>query len=704
MTLRKKSTKGRASGSPKHAQQHVPKHGQSHVPSVNHHRQTHSPSNAEIAVQNARIEAQLAVITEHLAALSRGTLSSGTLSSGTHGTGSHEKHGVKNTSKQTSPSYAASGKTPAASTAPVQKVSPTHVQKVSPTHAQKVSTTHVQPVRPVQKVSAASRKAERIALLENEMALHEESYKSQMSAQKESHYANMTAQKESYNAKAASQRELYNSQRAAFREELAALRQASNDDRASRSRRSHSSSPNAEIISSLQAQIAAINAQAAKLADQLASLQHVDDVDVPDYYRPDDFDMSNDHRSYDSEYADDFDTLNDFDMSDDHRSYDSEYADANDFHRYVNAAVNPATLSPIPYTPAPSSNARSQRPGKRMMLPAPVLGKVFAIGPHSIMVNWSPVPGATSYRVRLSPDPDLTTANQWVTLPADVTAVILIGREPGSTCWVGVRADAAAPDTNSGYSATVEVTTPQAEEPGVIGDLRSWLNVMEEMNKQFFTLLPEFSNVTLTPGERRRSLGAGVRRYGFIDQVSDTALQYPQFWPASYADHGKLKELIRQIEVLRNLSIFFEKGARKTVDMMLAAGNAAFRLSNMYYRSVREASHEQFDGAEAVFNLLRQFWHRRKQVIGAPTERQAMRDARAVAQGRRVGTVSFTNTADRVAKGQRGYRDETWPTRSHDGGRATKYDDYGDYGYGTGNSNGNGNYDDDDDLDWEGIE
>ena len=48
-----------------------------------------------------------------------------------------------------------------------------------------------------------------------------------------------------------------------------------------------------------------------------------------------------------------------------------------------------------------------------------------------------------------------------------------------------------------------------------------------------------------------------MRRYGYIEKVFEVSQDYPQFWPAFVDDGEELSQLVREIDVLRNLLIWF---------------------------------------------------------------------------------------------------------------------------------------------------
>ena len=117
-------------------------------------------------------------------------------------------------------------------------------------------------------------------------------------------------------------------------------------------------------------------------------------------------------------------------------------------------------------------------------------------------------------------------------------------------------------------------------------DLETIHNEVYELMLTFQKLSQE---VAPSEAERRRLRGSGIRRYGFIDKVSDTATGNPEFIPP-FMSLDDLKNLVRQIEVLRNISANLQQMLRMVNDELLITGDEAFRIALMYYNTVRDAS------------------------------------------------------------------------------------------------------------------
>ena len=191
--------------------------------------------------------------------------------------------------------------------------------------------------------------------------------------------------------------------------------------------------------------------------------------------------------------------------------------------------------------------------------------------------------------------------------------------------------------------------------------LHAWLKELEDVNARYRALLPDLGRVSLSQAERLRLSGSGQQRYGYIDVVSDMSSAYPQFWPAygKGNETERIKAMIRNIEVLRNLQAFFEIGTRLTRDMLLLVGDKSYRLANNYYNSVREAARGQVRDSETVWKLLRAYWKRKPKA--KLTQEEVIRDAKAVIHGTKDGKVCVSHTSDPVVPGEKTLIDTAHP-------------------------------------------
>jgi len=292
-----------------------------------------------------------------------------------------------------------------------------------------------------------------------------------------------------------------------------------------------------------------------------------------------------------------------------------------------------------------------------------VLAALTTMG-DSVFVRWGEVPGAATIEIQLAYDAEFTKPSGFVAVDGERTWATLTDLPPETTFFIRLIAIGDGTN-NSVYSNVRSIRTLPEGMAGtndeIATNLQTWLDALRAVNDQYFTSLPQVVALNLTPAERRRLLGSGVRRYGFIDKVSDVAEEYPQFWPASIHGEGdladfqdKLKGRLREIEVLRNVLVYLQTTAREAGDLLLLAGNDAFRLAGAYYTSVRAAAGSNQSGAAHLYELLKLFWNKRRSKSSSeePTIPEVLRDASGLLRGRKDGTVRITHESPTLLGGR----------------------------------------------------
>jgi hypothetical protein len=108
----------------------------------------------------------------------------------------------------------------------------------------------------------------------------------------------------------------------------------------------------------------------------------------------------------------------------------------------------------------------------------------------------------------------------------------------------------------------------------------------------------DISNNTLTPLQRKRKIGAGIRNYGFIDKVSDLAAANPNY--AQFFKITDLKNCIRNIEDCREIIILLQAFMRMVSNTMIVYSDDAFSMALIYYNAL---IHGKKDGKIVVENI-----------------------------------------------------------------------------------------------------
>ena len=210
---------------------------------------------------------------------------------------------------------------------------------------------------------------------------------------------------------------------------------------------------------------------------------------------------------------------------------------------------------------------------------------------------------------------------------------------------------------------TTNAAAPEAALSAPDAGLRDWLsvanleNLYDDVENLLVIMRTDMLPTMLTHAERMRLLGSGVRRYGFIDKTSDIAAANPQFAPAFFTS-AKLKNVIREIELLRNISGALAQMQRISDDVLLMVSDEAFQMALAYYNTVREAARRRQPGAQEIFRQLQLFFRRGRRDEEEPTEPEVERDVRALLKGRKEGRILIEKERPHLAGGKSVVADE----------------------------------------------
>jgi hypothetical protein len=177
-------------------------------------------------------------------------------------------------------------------------------------------------------------------------------------------------------------------------------------------------------------------------------------------------------------------------------------------------------------------------------------------------------------------------------------------------------------------------------------------NVMDDVLTQIKAAMQLFQDTAennLTAAQRRRTIGPGVRNYGFIDKVSDIAATNPQY--AQFFEIGDLKNCIRNIEVLRDLAILLQSFARAVTNTMLIYSTDASLMARDYYHTVQRQAQRGDPTAMELEKALRIFFHKSKSTIKEPSIMQTERDVHAILTHKKDGKVIVEGTGAKVKGG-----------------------------------------------------
>jgi len=160
--------------------------------------------------------------------------------------------------------------------------------------------------------------------------------------------------------------------------------------------------------------------------------------------------------------------------------------------------------------------------------------------------------------------------------------------------------------------------------------------------------------------DRRRLNGVGIKKQGFIERAYLLSVKNSEFLPhwltvqkfntdnTYFQNFRAMVDLTDQIrELLWNITI-------ESSDMV-------YTDALEFYASVREAAKRRIDAAESIFNELSVFFKSRgRRSEEEPTEKQQLRDFKALQRGKRDGKIVIENIKPKLIGGEHKVIDETF--------------------------------------------
>jgi regulator of replication initiation timing len=209
------------------------------------------------------------------------------------------------------------------------------------------------------------------------------------------------------------------------------------------------------------------------------------------------------------------------------------------------------------------------------------------------------------------------------------------------------KAEASDEQTGAQSSLADSVATDRQTIQKVYEELRT---VLESMEAEGLDMLH------LTGVMRRRLQGAGERRWGIIDATHNMSHNDKQYFSPPFTSWEGLDLLTDNVVLWREVDEMGQRIARIARDHYLTTSNAAYISSRNYYRNLQTAARSGDTGAEIIYNDLRTYYERMgRHAPGEDDEitiDHLMKDAKALAHGRKDGKIVIEHESPHTTKGK----------------------------------------------------
>jgi len=135
--------------------------------------------------------------------------------------------------------------------------------------------------------------------------------------------------------------------------------------------------------------------------------------------------------------------------------------------------------------------------------------------------------------------------------------------------------------------------------------------------------------------DRKRLNGVGIKKLGFIERAYELALENGEFLP-HYLTLDRFGEDIEYFMDFRSITDLVSQIREQLWNITIQSADIAYTDALEFYSSVREASKRRVDAAETLFAALSPFFKRHRGETEEPTEKQALRDFKALEHGNQI--------------------------------------------------------------------
>ena len=166
---------------------------------------------------------------------------------------------------------------------------------------------------------------------------------------------------------------------------------------------------------------------------------------------------------------------------------------------------------------------------------------------------------------------------------------------------------------------------------------------------------------TVTPAERRRFASMGIKRAGFVRKAFELWRVNEQFAPG-YVSTEEMEELNASFDHYVQIVTTAQEVIDLATDARIAYSSELFRFALSFYDNVKQAATiSRMPEALAIFRTLNPFFKRGSRTTangGEPTEKQLLKDAKALIKGKKDGKLLLENEIPHAEHGKHVVIDE----------------------------------------------